>query len=1113
MRTDIRNVWKMKVSGREVLRGGCWAKTHLRRAVALTLLALLAVLWSPVGSAEAATPEEPSVLPSPDFVSPHPDSSEVLRSYTLQFDSPGVIARLAGELDRSQAEILAVEAEVLASQEGVIRAAEQIGAQVISRYSTSVNGLLLHATARQMDLLNRLPGVARVEPALIVRPLLERSAPHIGAKRIAEELGYDGSGSVVAIIDTGVDYTHAHFGGPGTVAAWQAASASGATEVITDTFDGALLYPNEKMVGGWDFVGPRYDTPEFCTPARHAAGECSNIPEPDPDPLDGAFHGTHVGGIVAGLHVSDNLAEGVAPGAKLVALKLYGQGGNDEAADVLVDAIEWCARVNLGIETRGVMPERIDAINISLGEGNAQGSFLFDDAVSAAVESGIVVVASAGNSGNAPYILGSPSSSPQILSVASSQPPSLLMNVVTIIDGKSYSHPGVDSSLAPFTGSPAYEGELALMGRACNDDPIIQDVSEKMALVARGSCSFREKLLNAQNAGATTVLMYTDNRGKNAMSGNPAGIELRAVMIDNEDGLALRQLLEGETEILVQVDPSRAYVNPDTLDAISGFSSRGPSKHGALKPDITGPGSGIVSASWRSGSGGTGASGTSMSGPHVAGAAALIQQRNREEGLGMNAAQVGAMLMNTARPIVHYPGRSGAPVPVVRQGAGLVDLWRAATAPLVIEAGDIASIQLGALALDGVATEVRNLTVSNVSTRTFALDLGAELLHADDFGHGLDIPIPEIAYRIDPGQSLEIPISFVFDPSKFWAWQERQNEGQSAGSLDASELDGYVFVQAVPIDNLEDESAAIRLSVPFHAIARRASKLAAGPLPKALDAEGAGLVFRGQHTNADFAGDIEIFMLPEHEGAESVEDPNEDDVLRELDIRDVGLRYELPSQNEALTETHITFGIARHEAAVIPHVTRLSIYVDIDADGIYDRIIEEARGGGQFFARVGEWNPISQTVQAGSWTNENVSHQSDLFGHLTMISLPIRHLDLDAPQAIAFYVRNRGTNEDWLDMPFLDFAPDTASQPGGSVYRFDPNSPARVPSHWSGTLAGGEVIGIDLERGPGERDAGFLAFYPDDAFDIGMRQMERIVPGLAPPRPHLYLPYLISEDE
>src|SRR6185437_10241786 len=174
-----------------------------------------------------------------------------------------------------------------------------------------------------------------------------------------------GANSTIAIIDTGVDYTHADLGGPGTTAAYQAARAVDTT---------APTYPDpSKILGGYDFVGDAYDAgdPNHSTPA------------PDPNPLDCDSHGTHVAGIAAGygenpdgstftgnyatLPTSSSayqalfrIGPGMAPKAKLYAYKVFGCAGS---TDVITAVIDKAADPN----DDGSTADHVNVINMSLG--------------------------------------------------------------------------------------------------------------------------------------------------------------------------------------------------------------------------------------------------------------------------------------------------------------------------------------------------------------------------------------------------------------------------------------------------------------------------------------------------------------------------------------------------------------------------------------------------------------------------------------------------------------------------------------------------------------------------------------------------------------------------
>jgi subtilisin family serine protease len=1001
--------------------------------------------------------------------------------------------------------LAAAEAAVASRQAPVADAAERLGADVVSRYTTAANGLLVHATPGQLEALAKVPGVLRVEPAPILRPDLGYSGPHVGSTRVAEELGLDGEGTVVAIIDTGIDYTHAHLGGPGTEEVWGAASVEGATETITDTWEGELLFPNDKVIGGWDFAGRHYDPPHICTPEREAAGDCTSTPHPDPDPLDGGSHGTHVGGIVAG-SATAGLSNGVAPGAQLVGLKVYGNRGADEAADMVIDAIEWCTRVNLGLEDRGILPPRVDAINISLGESYAQGSRLYDEAVEAAVGSGIIVVASAGNSGDRAFIVGTPSASPLVLSVANSLPPSPGLQIEVRWDDEIEVHFGLESTIArPLSEAGRIESELAWFGRGCSGDEVHQDPTGKIALVARGECVFSEKLLNAQAAGAVAVLMFTDNRPKSAMAGNGAGIEIPAAMIDRQPGEDLAALIADGKTVTAVLDPELFGIDTSMADAIAGSSSRGPSKNGALKPDITAPGTGILSALRGTGTSGAAWSGTSMSGPHVAGGAALMHNRNRAEGLELGAADLAALLMNYARPAVFSgAGDDKTLVPVARQGAGEMDLWRAANGKLLVRAGDIASLYVGATSLTRPERHVRELTVLNLSDKLILFTVAADQLYEDDEGRGLEVIVPMMPAPVPPGSTVQLDVIFKLDPNLLREWELRPSAGASVGALTSHELDGFITITPITYgaDSSPDLPAA---SIPYYVLPRTASLAHTRGLPAVGDEGDDHLTFTNRSA---FDGDVELFVAPIDTAAGTdTEDPDEENVLRELDLRRVGVRFEPPT--EIVTRTMLTFALARHEPAPVPHPTRYEIFLDVDRDGTTDFRVRDGSSRGRMRTYWAEWDSESGTVSGSEFVTDTL-HSTDLYTYLSMLSVPIERVGMTEPEPFDFYVVHRGLNEDWLHTPSIDVAPDGALEDDGPRYSFSPHGLARIPDGWSIVVPARGTLHLGLAA-EGERENTLLALYPDNRFENDEGQLQVLRPGDIEPRVWpVFLPQLMQ---
>jgi subtilisin family serine protease len=103
---------------------------------------------------------------------------------------------------------------------------------------------------------------------------------------------YRGEGIKVAVIDTGIDYTHADFGGPGTTAAYETAHA--AETAPADKSCSGRRRPRSRAASTWSATAT--------TPTRTAT-DYQPVPHPDSNPLDCNGHGSHVGGTIAGFGV------------------------------------------------------------------------------------------------------------------------------------------------------------------------------------------------------------------------------------------------------------------------------------------------------------------------------------------------------------------------------------------------------------------------------------------------------------------------------------------------------------------------------------------------------------------------------------------------------------------------------------------------------------------------------------------------------------------------------------------------------------------------------------------------------------------------------------------
>jgi subtilisin family serine protease len=227
------------------------------------------------------------------------------------------------------------------------------------------------------------------------------SVPLIGAPTAWQSYGKTGAGIRIGVIDTGIDYVHTNFGGSGTAAAY--AIANNPNNNLPGTalpiMNGATpLFPNAKMVGGWDFAGDAYNG--------------NNTPAPDPNPqdcsvADGGGHGSHVAGTAAGYGVRDDgstypgpydntvpfdtmrIGPGVAPQASLYALRVFGCTGS---TNLTVQAIDWAMDPN----GDGDLSDHLDLINMSLGSAYGKQDYSSSVASNNAAAAGVIVANSAG---------------------------------------------------------------------------------------------------------------------------------------------------------------------------------------------------------------------------------------------------------------------------------------------------------------------------------------------------------------------------------------------------------------------------------------------------------------------------------------------------------------------------------------------------------------------------------------------------------------------------------------------------------------------------------------------------------------------------------------------
>src|SRR5437870_13296264 len=158
-----------------------------------------------------------------------------------------------GERDR-------IKGQLRSQQDGLRGSIESLGGTVVANYQAAYNGIRVRIAHDRVKELAALPGVVAVRPLQLMKPDNVRGIPLIGTPAVWQSLGLHGEGVKIAIIDTGIDYTHANFGGPGTAAAYTAAHAK-----ETEDANPALFGPSAPRIkAGKPFVDVRhYHDPRY----------------------------------------------------------------------------------------------------------------------------------------------------------------------------------------------------------------------------------------------------------------------------------------------------------------------------------------------------------------------------------------------------------------------------------------------------------------------------------------------------------------------------------------------------------------------------------------------------------------------------------------------------------------------------------------------------------------------------------------------------------------------------------------------------------------------------------------------------------------------------------
>ncbi|HXA64022.1 MAG TPA: S8 family serine peptidase [Bryobacteraceae bacterium] len=623
--------------------------------------------------------------------------------YALILEDPPVTARFATREAAESTDGRNYRQQIEARQRSLRDVLASRHIAVTGSVTILTNAIFVAAPKERVAELNSLPGVKGVVPLRRHHLDLNRANVLLNAPAAWNSLGGSqnaGAGMKIAIIDTGIDQTHPAF---------QDSSLAMPAGYPICNVSNCASYTNNKVIVARSYV------------QQLAAGSDPNNPAADsrPDdysPRDRSGHGTATASCAAAASNTGPAGltfNGMAPKAYLGNYKIFGSPTVNDGAtdDVILMALEDALNDHMDIASLSLgSPAFTGPLDTGAACGNATGvpCDLLPPAVESAVQAGMVVVMAAGNEGDTGFLtptlstISSPGDAPSGIAVGATT------NSHFLTEGVEVPGSGVPSNLQKLAGTfgngnipigavaaPLVDvTALGDNGLACSGLPA-GSLTGAFVLIERGTCDFSVKAANAQNAGASGVIFYMADQTA-LVSPDVGTASLTAIMISNNDGVALKSFIDSNPGQTVYIDGAAFEQTSTAFDQLTSFSSLGPSTGlNALKPDLVAVGQDIYMAAENydplgavySANRYSAAAGTSFSTPLVSGAAALVKQAHPS----FTPAQIKSVLVNTGSQVVTSDD-SGDTVSIPAVGGGKLD---AGTALQTTITANPASISFG----------------------------------------------------------------------------------------------------------------------------------------------------------------------------------------------------------------------------------------------------------------------------------------------------------------------------------------------------------------------------------------------------------------------------------
>lgn len=689
-------------------------------------------------------------------------------------------------------------------------------------YTTVLNGFSMKLPYGKLDEVRSLNGVKNVwvaEQYSLPEDLsaadytisMSSSTGMVGSTE-ANAMGYDGTGTIVAILDTGFMKAHEAFSVMPTNTKYSKddiASLLQSQSLASKVTDADSVYINEKAPYGYDY----------------ANGDA------DPEAI-GQAHGVHVAGTVAGNNGKDFY--GVAPNAQLMIMKIFGDNSGSTSDDIILAGID--DAVKLGA----------DSINMSLGspagftdygdENESEEEHLtYYGVYTRAEKAGVNVLVAAGNEtsstnynahNNLTYaeypdnaIVASPSTLEASLSVASVDNVKSTSYYMLLGEEKlAYNNAVNSASSTPYDILDTMDGKtleyVMVPGLGEEADYEGLDVTGKIAVVSRGTINFGAKAENAAKAGAVACIIY-DNVNGAIINAALESFFIPTVTVTKIAGAKLAAASEKKVSFSKE---NYGLVDNPIGGGVSSFSSKGPAPDLTIKPEISAPGGGIRSSVLGANNAYEVYSGTSMATPHMAGEAALLRQyieKNYPDVKGEALGDlVNSLLMSTASPSRELDGTY---YPVRRQGAGVANIANAieSGAYLSVEGSKRPKAEVGS-SKDGVYTytaTVHNMTgeAKSYTVDTTAMIETITVINGENFASNSnrDLTADEVKITytgLDAGNKITAPANGTATFSVKIELTAAGKQAYQDSFPNGSYIEGYTFLTA-------DEGVSLSLPV------------------------------------------------------------------------------------------------------------------------------------------------------------------------------------------------------------------------------------------------------------------------------------------------------------